>query len=752
MTHNAMSGAFAGPVVQAGTIHGDITFCQPSLPKPRQLPSGPRFWVNADQPWQQLDQLCRTAPRSPGVAAAAQVVGPGGCGTSALTTRWVHVHRDRYPDGQLVARLAASHRPPPSVGQLLRRFVRDLGVPAAEIPQDLDELTAMFRSVTANRALAIVLDDVAPWMDLEPLIPANPEALLLASARQPVESLLDHGVPVVTLSPLDRVHAGDLLTQMAGCRLPDTVLRHLVAASGGLPASVVYMGIRLRRSASANLTQTVAAVLSEFTTPSARTAMDTPNWINALTPINPTPEQQRLARAAERVLLLLALLPTGSEFDPALAQALTDAVPGGCQGVVEALLDVGLLTRAADTPSGGQKLSMPDVVDAWARTQLGPPDRNGSDITWQGKQAALRAICDWHWIRAHAAERLITGYRSLLPYDCTQPAPPGLVGDRRAALDWLDEHRDMLAALATSAYEYGLYETCLHLVDVFWPLFLHRGHYDLRGRMDVLGVKAAQAWIAVAARAPSSSTTLVDIVRFLAKMLKRLGRGWTRHGREESLDVLRFSRRLYRALDDPKGVAGTCEAIANYYFKTGHYPRALRWFTDVLDRNLHLGRERQVALTHLNLGDTHLALASEPHDDARPGNHDDGQPGGTGTDHLTKADEHLQASHAAFAALSPPDHYNAARVRKSLGHLHLLRGQATDAAAELGAALKEFTVLNSRPEAIRTLRTLAGIARQQGDSQLEFAQLTAAQELHTLYGKPEDREIADRLAELADAG
>ncbi|MFD1052370.1 hypothetical protein ACFQ1S_45710, partial [Kibdelosporangium lantanae] len=138
-----------------------------------------------------------------GARGAVQIVGTAGIGTSTVAAFWVHEHRDRFPDGQLYVRMGGSYRTPPSITTVLLRLLQDLGVPASEIPQyDLPTLTRVYRSVTADRALVIGVDDVPPELDVTPLIPDGRDSLLVVTARTENTFLTALHVPVVRPAPL----------------------------------------------------------------------------------------------------------------------------------------------------------------------------------------------------------------------------------------------------------------------------------------------------------------------------------------------------------------------------------------------------------------------------------------------------------------------------------------------------------------------------------------------------------------------
>jgi hypothetical protein len=84
------------------------------------------------------------------------------------------------------------------------------------------------------------------------------------------------------------------------------------------------------------------------------------------------------------------------------------------------------------------------------------------------------------------------------------PKPPNSVvvlDDRTTALSWLERHVDTLASYASALHGGGEHQQAWYLVDVLWPLWLHRKHYVVRLELDTLALRAAKVWDDEAAQA-----------------------------------------------------------------------------------------------------------------------------------------------------------------------------------------------------------------------------------------------------------
>lgn len=118
-----------------------------------------------------LDAMRAAALR--GVATVAVLTGSAGVGKSALSVAWAHGMAGEFPDGVLFAALHGADpvQSPLESDDVLRQFLRGLGVPAAELPEVGHERVALYRSLLAERTVLILLDDAASSTQVEPLLP-----------------------------------------------------------------------------------------------------------------------------------------------------------------------------------------------------------------------------------------------------------------------------------------------------------------------------------------------------------------------------------------------------------------------------------------------------------------------------------------------------------------------------------------------------------------------------------------------------
>jgi DNA-binding SARP family transcriptional activator len=216
----------------------------PAYPVPRQLPAAITPLTGRDALVGAVAaELRRTAGPAPPVVL---LVGPGGIGKTAVALAAAREVLDGYPDGQLHADLRGTHQEPADPHAVLARFLRALGVPGPEVPDDPDERLATYRTVLAGRRVLVALDDAADEAQVRALLPGAPGCGVLVTSRRALLGLVGvarHPVPV--LAPADAVL---LLSRLAG---PDRVTAEPAAAAaiaagcGQLPLALCIAGARL---------------------------------------------------------------------------------------------------------------------------------------------------------------------------------------------------------------------------------------------------------------------------------------------------------------------------------------------------------------------------------------------------------------------------------------------------------------------------------------------------------------------------
>ena len=150
-----------------------------------------------------------------------------GVGKSALAIRVAHQLKAQFPGGQIYLNLRGADTHPLTVESALETLLQALGIAPAQIPPELADRTALYRSRLAELHKAqspvlILLDNAANPQQVQDLLPGS-GACLITSRRQ-LDGLA--GMKPLNLEALSPEQALELLEKL----LPEPVQRETEAA------------------------------------------------------------------------------------------------------------------------------------------------------------------------------------------------------------------------------------------------------------------------------------------------------------------------------------------------------------------------------------------------------------------------------------------------------------------------------------------------------------------------------------------
>ncbi|SDT81476.1 DNA-binding transcriptional activator of the SARP family [Streptomyces sp. TLI_053] len=472
------------------------------------------------------DTVGPDAVDAPGIGTLAVLVGPAGTGKTATALRWAHDAAAGYPDGRLFADVNAfGPGRPAGPAAVLGRFLRALGVPESELPEDRPARAALYRSLSRNRRLLVVLDDVADAGDVTDLLPAGPGCATVITSRSTLADLVvTEGAALLRLGPLPAEDAGRLLEQLLGrprvAAEPEAAAR-LAELCGGLPLALRIVAARLAtRPAWA-----IADLLPELDDERTRLhALDTRGSNSLRAALDRT--LRHLSGTAAHLLALLAVHP-GRETDVPAAAALLGAGPDEARDALAALAAHHLLTEIA--PGRYRRC---DLVRLYGAELL--DERHASEHA-----TATAALAD-HYLAtvAHGAALLQPAPGATAP---TGPVgPPSRPGGRRAArphlptvrsiLDWFQAEEPAVRGLVAAASESGDHDRAWRLAYRADGLYYSVGRRPdrlacLRTGLDAAGrtgdPAAVAAMEAVTARALSGRGRTVEAHRLARRAVDR---------------------------------------------------------------------------------------------------------------------------------------------------------------------------------------------------------------------------------------
>jgi tetratricopeptide (TPR) repeat protein len=610
--------------------------------------------------------------------------GLGGIGKTTVALTWLRSLRPDLPGGQLYADLGA-HSPggPESPAKVMSRFLRALGVPAGEVPSASAERIALYRSLTAGRRLAVLLDDAATAAQVRPLLPSTGNVTVVTS-RWRMTGLTVDGCYPLHLEPLPPAAALELLADtLADDRVatqPEDA-RALVELCSGLPLAVRVAGARLAARPQRVIATMVRSLAQEHDRLEGL-AIDDDHDVRAALDVS----YQGLRPDAARLYRLLGLHP-GKDFDALVAEAAL-AGSGDAAELLDTLHDASLL---ADV--GNERYRFHDLV------RLHAGEKAAEDEPEQERAAALRRIADYYLATATRAEEIIDPqHRTMARTYGPGPVPVAEFGDSaEAALDWLESELPNAIAVIRACRASGLPSMSWQLADAYWPLFLRRKFYEDWRTAHEQGLAAARELGDTAAE---------------ARMLTSGGMGELGSGcHERALAMFEEAARIFSAAGDALGRARTLNYCGLAHQRLGHTDQAAGFFIRAAEELPACGDERAGALARLNLADVVL---------------DNGNP--------EQANAYARAAHAVL--LRSGDSYNAARAAIALGRGHLALDRLDRAERRFSMALTILRRLSADYEAARALEGLAEIAERRGRTDLARALCQEAMNRYSAAGRP----------------
>ena len=692
-----------GPAVQAGSISGGIHIGGPSRndQQPWQFPPAVKVTDRAKE-LKLLESFRGRAARE-GRPASVVISGLGGVGKTVLALSWLHGIRSLFPDGQLYADLGAQGSGGPvDPAEVLGRFLRSLGVSPEQIPQSTAEQSGLYRSLTTNRRLVVLLDDAVSAAQVRPLLPGG-LTLAAVTSRWRLPGLSVDGCSALHLEPLNPEAAVELLA----CTLDDERVenepaqaRELVDLCARLPLAVRVAGARLAARPQRPITTMVQTLAEEHDRLDAL-AIQGDHTVRATLELS----YRGLSEPAARLYRLLALHP-GPNFSGSVAVAAL-AGPGPSRRDTESLLDQ-LLDASLISDAGNERYRFHDLVRLHAATRV------AEEENCSARAAARRSMFDYYLATATRAEETIDPHHRSLPRDYAND-PPVIVedfgGDSDLALAWLEEERVNLMAVVRQARQTGFPTVTWQLADAMWSLFVRRKHYADWRTAHQEGVAAARTCGDLAAE---------------SRMLTSGGLGELgMAGHARALDMFTQAADLFQRQGDALGYARTWNYTGLAYQRLGLLEDAVRAFEKAAAECPRYGDRRAGALACLNLAD--VAITLHRYDDAE-----------------------RQATAARRVLEDEGDPYNAARASTLIGRAHLGHGHLGSAEQHLTVALATLRPMAASYEVARALEALAATAEHQGQMALARERYQEAFDLYTALNVPAAepvRTCLDRLDE-----
>lgn len=521
------------------------------------------------------------AGRGSGRARVLLIAGRPGSGRTALATELIRrlLETGEYPDGAVRVRLTETGGAPVPAERAARDLLDQLGVtgpPGA----DADELSEMVREALAVRRVVLLLDDAPDAEQVDPLLPDNPDCLVVATAQGPLTGI--PGVRPCTLGGLDAGSAVQLLSRAIGqvrITVDPQTAQTLAEECGGQPAALVMIGGWLATRPTAS----VADVTKQL-----RELPDDPEQPAGTRPLTRAFRlvHDSLPPTAARILRLLSLAPAGLA-DAHTASALAGCSVSAARTTLDDFVRLGLLRADG---SEEPQYEVPGCLAGLLRALLEDRDRP-AEIQLARARMLERTVRLLQSCRAVTEPEGSPARRKLagLPRTLRFPGP-------EAAAGWLRIRGPALLASARIAVEDGELDTLARrlVAALVRALAVHEGTEAAAPELYALHGLV----LAVAERR--------ELPRERAAALLNLadldaGTGRTR----EALARYRAALDAGRAAKDPYATGRAMESVGGAYAELGDFHRASDWYGRALAQRLTQGDRADEARLYGRLGTVH---------------------------------------------------------------------------------------------------------------------------------------------------
>jgi len=667
----------------------------PLIVPPAQLPADIGDFTGRETHVRHLCEMLTQADAasSPGAVRIAVVAGAAGLGKTTLAVHAAHQVRAQFPDGQLYVDLSGASSQPTAPGEVLARFLRDLGVDGDKVPARDDERAALYRTRLTGRRVLVVLDNAKDAAQVRPLLPGSASCAVLVTTRTRTADLAS--MRFIDLNVLEDDEALALFARVVGdhrpAAEPDATAEVLVACAG-LPLAIRICAARL----AARKNWQIATLANRLRDKRRRLDELKTGDLAVRASFQVSYDSLHMAgngASPARAFRLLGLWQGPSISLPAAA-ALLGEQEDDVADVAETLVDAYLIeSRAPDW------YSFHDLLRFYAteRAQEEEPE--------EGRTEAVARVLRWYLRMADAASLVVAPHRYRIAPDAPPESLPASPSSVEEALGWYDSEKSNVVAATRQAAAAGLHDDAWRLPTALFAIFNRRDNWADCITVHRIAVDSARQ----AGHRKGEGWALNNLGQALARIRDREGIGY--------LEQALFIR---QELSDRAGEAQTALSLADARLKIEGPEVALGAYQQCLEILQEVGSPSLLGIGYNNLGEVYLELGRLP-----------------------EAAECFRQAEEIWRSISG---YGQGYALHNLGRVHIESGSPAEAIASLTKALRIHRQSGDVAGQATTLKYLGRAQRDTGDIASARESWTQALEIFTEVG--EEAERAEVLAAL----
>lgn len=432
-------------------------------PIPAQLPASSATFTGRHR---HIDAVIHAGRDAGHAIVVTAVDGMAGVGKTALAVQAAHRLIDEYPGGQLFIDLHgySAGITPVTPADALERLLHGLGVPESQIPTDVDDRAALYRSTVARAdRMIVVLDNAADETQVTPLLPAGPTHLVIITSRRAMAGLDDAQRISLDLPGTDE--AVEMFVKAAGIA-PETAseweqVAAVVELCGRLPLAIRIAAARLHQRRPWTLRELHERLSLQRDRLRELEAGD--RSVAAAFHVS----YLALDETHRRLFRLLALA-SGRTVTVEAAAAPAGHGLDHTEDLLEHLVDVRLL----DNPHPGRYV-FHDLIAEFAAKAL------HADEGDEAREAATLRFLDHYLHTAHTAALLFHPQREPLALRSGEADVHAVaLADDTQALAWLSDNYGHLLSAIALADDNGLDTYVWQLAWTLTTFFDRRGHWN----------------------------------------------------------------------------------------------------------------------------------------------------------------------------------------------------------------------------------------------------------------------------------